>query len=105
MEKRNDTNAAKENMADTRARLVKLENSFSLLLESDKCRIRGEIVREYRHFAKQGWIDEISLNYLNKQYEIYHKEGGNSYITGLMSQLNALPIGDMVAPNLTGKKQ
>lgn len=79
-------------------RLVAVEHQLCILLESDKSRIRGEIVREYRHFIRQNYIDAFSLDYLHQQYESYKTLGGNSYISQLMRDLDALPMAELSPP-------
>lgn len=79
-------------------RLDSLEESMDILLESDKSRIRGEIVREYRYFVRQGYIDAFTLDYLHHQFESYRKLGGNSYIEQVMDELDNLPLGKIVPP-------
>lgn len=79
-------------------RLMEVEHQLCILLESDKSRIRGEIVREYRHFIRQNYIDAFSLDYLHQQYESYKTLKGNSYISQLMSDLDALPLAELSKP-------
>lgn len=62
------------------------------LTASDMHDIKQSIVKDYHFFVeKQGWIDDFSLDTLELRYNDYKKEGGNSYIEGLMSELRALP--------------
>lgn len=65
------------------------------LTESDRDNIKSFIVKEYHHFIKDvGWIDDFSLDVLEKRYTHYVDEGGNSYVEGLMKELRALPKHD-----------
>ena len=73
-------------------RLNKQQEILTLLTESDRDDIKGWIVNQYHHFCEnQKWIDDFSMDVLEKRYSHYKKEGGNSYIAELMDQLRALP--------------
>lgn len=62
------------------------------LTASDMHDIKQSIVRNYHYYTeKQKWIDDFSLDTLELRYSDYKKEGGNSYIDGLMSELRQLP--------------
>ena len=41
-----------------------------------------------------GWIDDFSLDCLERRYQHYADEGGNSFIEGFMEELRALPKQD-----------
>lgn len=70
------------------------EEQISILLESDKTRIKGEIIREHKEHMAAGSIDYKTLDYLQRQYHCYQKEGGNSYIHSLMDDIEGLPLSD-----------
>ena len=62
------------------------------LIESDRDDIRGFIVKEYHYFVEQKhWIDDFSMDVLEKRFAHYVAEGGNSYIESLMNELRNLP--------------
>lgn len=62
------------------------------LVGSDMLDIKQFLVREYHYFVEQKkWIDDYSLNCILLRYEVYKKEGGNSYIDTLISEIKALP--------------
>ena len=62
------------------------------LTASDMHDIKQSIVKDYHYFVEnQNWIDDFSLDTLELRYNDYKKEGGNSYIEGLMSELRQLP--------------
>lgn len=62
------------------------------LTASDMHDIKESIVRNYHYFVeRQQWIDDFSLNTLELRYDDYKKEGGNSYIEGLMTEIRKLP--------------
>lgn len=64
---------------------------LTLLIESDKDAIKSFIVKEHHHYIRQGWIDDFSLDTIEKRYSHYKEEGGNSYIGDLIQDLRALP--------------
>lgn len=83
----------------TPARIKSIEDScieqsrkLELLFESDKLRIKSDILRQYRRFADKGSIDVRSLDCLHQEYEIYKKEGGNSFVEEIMQLIDEIPV-------------
>ena len=69
-----------------------LSAKIDMLIESDKDAIKSYITRQHHYFCyRVGWIDDFSLDCLERRYEHYSDEGGNSFIQGFMEQLRALP--------------
>ena len=74
-------------------RIAKIEQRIEDLTESDMHDIKSWIVDQYHKFyIEQGWIDAFNADTLDKRYEDYKKEGGNSYIDTLMKRLHSLPM-------------
>lgn len=72
--------------------LEKLTKKVDVLMNSDKDAIKAFITREHHYFCYQKkWIDDYSLDCIERRYEHYKKENGNSFISGLMDELRALP--------------
>ena len=70
----------------------KLTDKIDLLVESDKDDIKAFITREYHYFCEQkGWIDDYSMDCIEKRYSHYVEEKGNSFVNQLMTTLRALP--------------
>lgn len=69
----------------------KLDARLVQLTESDKHAIKGWIVEKHHHYIKKGWVDDFTMDTLERRYSDYIAEEGNSYIAGLMSELRALP--------------
>lgn len=69
----------------------KQERILSILIDSDKDDIRGWIVEKHHFYMAQGWIDDFSMDCVEKRYAHYKDEGGNSYISGLVHELRKLP--------------
>lgn len=91
-------NELKQESADTKEKIDELKEEFdnvnkkiNMLTESDKDDIKGWIVSQYYHFMEQGWIDDFSMDTLEKRYGHYLEEGGNHYVHTLMKELRALP--------------
>ena len=74
-------------------RVKSTESRIENLTISDMHDIKAWIVDQYHKFyVGQGWIDAFSAETLDRRYSDYQKEGGNSYIGTLMSQLHSLPM-------------
>lgn len=72
--------------------LSSLMDRIELLVNSDKDDIKAFITREHHYFCYQkGWIDDYSLDCIEKRYEHYVKEKGNSFIEGFMEEIRELP--------------
>ena len=70
----------------------KMTDKIDLLVASDKDDIKGYITREHHYFCYQKqWIDDYSLECIERRYNHYKEEGGNSFIKGFMEEIRALP--------------
>jgi len=72
-------------------RIDVMEDQLIQLTESDMHDIKGWIVEKHHQYIKKGWIDDFTMDILEKRFADYKKEGGNSYVGGLMEELRALP--------------
>lgn len=69
-----------------------LQNQIEMLIESDKEDIKSFITSQHHFYVyKQFWIDDYSLECLERRFAIYEKEHGNSFVLGLMNEIRALP--------------
>ena len=69
-----------------------LQARIQVLTESDKDDINAFIVKEHHFFCyTRKWIDDYSLESVEKRYVHYKEEGGNSFVHTLMEELRALP--------------
>lgn len=74
-------------------RIAAAELKLDDLTESDMHDIKAWIVEQYHKFyTNQGWIDAFSAETIDKRYEDYLKEGGNSYVENLIKQLHSLSM-------------
>lgn len=72
--------------------LKNLSKKIDTLVESDRDDIKAYITKEHHKFCyDKGWIDDFSLDCLEKRFKHYADEGGNSFICGFMQELRTLP--------------
>ena len=67
------------------------KTSIKLLIKSDRDAIKSFIVKEHHYFMEQGWIDDFSLDIIERRFATYQEEGGNSYACDLVKDLRDLP--------------
>ncbi len=102
----NKERSTEEEKRTTKERITRLEESVEkvtnsvdkigdkvdLLIASDKDAIKAFITREHHYFCYQkGWIDDYSLDCLERRYAHYVEENGNSFVSDLMMEVRALP--------------
>ena len=69
-----------------------LEDKINLLIDSDKDDIKSWITDKHHFYVyQQKWIDDYSLDCIEKRYHHYKDEGGNSFIRDLMIEIRQLP--------------
>lgn len=86
-------NELKNSQQTTDEILKNLSAKIDLLIDSDKDDIKSYITREHHYFCyKLGYIDDFSLDCIEKRFKHYSDEGGNSFIENFMKDLRALPI-------------
>lgn len=72
--------------------LARQDKELQLLKDSDRDDIRSWIVQQYHYFCEtKKWIDDFSMDALERRYAHYVDEGGNSYVSSLMDQIRSLP--------------
>lgn len=71
-------------------RLDKHDSTLKQLVESDRDDIKADIVKQYHYFMQKGEIDDFSMDTLEKRYSHYVEEGGNSYVSTLMTEIRKL---------------
>ena len=71
-----------------------LTKNTQLLMDSDRQSIKYSITKQHHYFVYQlGYIDDYSLDILEKRYSYYLSYGGNSYVGTLIDELRELPKG------------
>ena len=76
---------------DINQKVDKIEAQLIQLTESDMHDIKGWIVEKHHLFVKKGWVDDFTMDTLERRFSDYVAEDGNSYIAGLMAEIRALP--------------
>lgn len=70
-----------------------LTKSVNLLLVSDKDEIKAWITEKHHYFVYElKYIDDYSLDCIEKRFAHYQDEGGNSFIEDLMNDIRSLPV-------------
>lgn len=70
----------------------KITQKIDILIDSDKDAIKSFITdKHHYHCFERGWIDDYSLDCIQRRYSHYREEGGNSFIADLMQEIKELP--------------
>ena len=72
--------------------VTQITKKIDMLIHSDRDSIKAYITKEHHHYIKKGWIDDYTLNCIEKRYSHYQDQGGNSFIANLMEELRDLPL-------------
>lgn len=87
-----DIEEVKEKQQEFSEKMASMEAKILTLTNSDIHDIKAWIVEQYHKFyIEKKWIDVFHLETLDKRYEDYVEEGGNSYIAELVKRLHSLP--------------
>lgn len=96
--KEDEKNAIKDNIdalfkmqQEQKKSIDKLTESVNLLIQSDKDDIKAWITEKHHYYCYQlKYIDDFSLDCIEKRYAHYKQEGGNSFVEDLMRDLRSL---------------
>lgn len=78
--------------AQTINEIQHLKENITNLTASDKDDIKAWITEKHHHFCYDiKYIDDYSLDCIEKRYAHYVDEGGNSFISKLMEEIRNLP--------------
>ena len=78
--------------AQTINEIQHLKENITNLTASDKDDIKAWITEKHHHFCYETkYIDDYSLDCIEKRYAHYVDEGGNSFISTLMEEIRNLP--------------
>ena len=76
---------------DVKDSLIQIQNKIEKLTDSDRDSIKTFITEKHHFFCyTKHWIDDYSLEGIEKRYQHYLDMGGNSYVGGLMQDLREL---------------
>lgn len=84
--------ALEEEEADAEKRIAALEAKVDLLMESDQQAIKAWIKAQHDKWMPKKYIDNYTLQLLDKRYAIYVKENGNSWAEDMVNDLRALTV-------------
>lgn len=77
---------------EIRDSIKELTGKVDMLIDSDRDDIKAYITRQHHYFVYQKkWIDDYSLNCIEKRYSHYERQGGNSFMKDLMYEIRQLP--------------
>lgn len=74
------------------ARLKDYKNRDKNQEEALKCLLRSNITSKYYVYTELKEIPLYEKENIDYMFEQYNKMGGNSYVEGLVKEINALPI-------------
>ncbi len=87
-----EINEVKDSVGEIKEVVSDMKDIVNTLMESDRDAIKSYITKEHHYFCYQkGWIDDYSLDCIEKRYQHYLDENGNSFIKHLMEEIRALP--------------
>lgn len=77
---------------ELKGNMESIQSKMNLLIESDKDDIKAWITEKHHFYCyQQKYIDDYTLDCLEKRFSHYEVEGGNSFVHNLMEELRALP--------------
>lgn len=76
---------------ETESKLTKMSDNITLLIDSDKNKIKSFITSEYHKWMDLKYIDIYSLAGIEDQFDKYKKEHGNTFVEELVQELRKLP--------------
>ena len=69
----------------------KIQKSIDTLIESDKENIKAWITEKHHYYCyEKKYIDDYTLDCLERRFSRYEEEGGNSFVHNLMDDLRDL---------------
>ena len=68
------------------------QDQINLLIRSDELDIKAWIKNQHEKWIALQCIDSQSLDLLLQRYEVYAREGGNSWAEKLVNEIKALPV-------------
>lgn len=82
----------KQELDQIKHQLGSMKKILELLTNSDKDAIKSFITKEHHYFCyKLGYIDDYSMDAIERRYSHYKEQGGNSFVHDLMQELRVLP--------------
>lgn len=72
-------------------RIELLEEAIELLKTSNKCLLRGDIIRTYNHYIGKHYIPIYGMQNVDEEFKLYEKFNGNGTVPELVVELKKLP--------------
>ena len=82
----------KHNDSQIKKSMDDIIGKINMLVASDRDSIKAWITSQHHHYIEKGSIDYYSLECIQKRYQHYKEEKGNSFIDSLMEELRKLPV-------------
>lgn len=81
-----------QEIRDIKQMIKDIMRKIDILVNSDKDAIKAYITKQHHYFCyDQKWIDDHSLECIERRFTHYKEEGGNSFISTLMEEIRTLP--------------
>lgn len=71
--------------------LRSLVNKFDVLMESQQAQMRDSLLKDYKKFSADGWVDIDDLLEWENRYSKYHSLGANGVMDSKRASLLQLP--------------
>jgi len=72
-------------------RMENMDSQLIQLTQSDMHDIKSWMVEKHHQLIEAGWVDDFTMDTIEKRFDDYKKENGNSYVEGLVNEMRALP--------------
>ncbi len=78
-------------MENIESGMENIESQLIQLTQSDMHDIKSWMVEKHHQLTEAGWVDDFTMDTIEKRFDDYKKENGNSYVEGLVNEMRALP--------------
>ena len=92
-----------DNLVELKGLFKIQQEQIALLIKSDELDIKSWIKIQHEKWMPRQCIDSQTLDLIEQRFEIYEKEGGNSWAKRLMKDLRSLPVVTIVPTNEMGR--
>lgn len=87
-----DNEENKKKILKAISEIESIKQTLDILIQSDKDDIKSWITEKHHYYVyEKRYIDDYSLDCIEKRFKHYVDEGGNSFIEDLMNEIRALP--------------
>lgn len=70
---------------------AKFSKQLKVLLDSQQAQMRSQLLKDYKKYSDQGWIDIDDLVDFENQYQKYHSLGANGVMDSKRDAILKLP--------------